>query len=184
MKKILIIALLAILAIIKPSFALGQAKNTPAIPIEVIATARGDVQSGLEKIGENGLQLPKGGQLVPVASAVPLKTEVSIVRLSSANNEQRGDRDEVLRLLDSAGYRPARLEEMLSVRAKFQSIDGSVVVYGSQLKYEGKTYSFQFQYRYQLGTDILAYKDGARPGMFEDTFKWLIQNLAIAAVQK
>jgi|APGre2960657423_1045063.scaffolds.fasta_scaffold00924_7 hypothetical protein len=181
MKNILIITLLAILTLIKPSFALGQVNNTP---IAVLATARGDVQSGIEKIGKNGLQLPKGGQLVPASSTEPLKTEVSIVRFSSANNEQRGNRDEVLKLLDSAGYRPARLEEMLSVRGKFQGIDGSVVVYGSQLKYEGKTYGFQFQYRYQLGTDILAYKDGARPGMFEDTFEWLIQDLAIAAVKK
>lgn len=165
--------------------------------LTVVASAQGDLATGVAK--SKKINFPNNARVNPKPVADKETVEVHILHfvfpelkknlpladfLAALDlRNERINKEELITLLDTAGYRPARLEEMMAVRPNLK-LDKDVQVYGTTVKEGVTSLAFMFQFEYEIGTDLMAYVDGARPGMFSDDYKWYKQNIYVAAVKK
>jgi hypothetical protein len=174
-----------------------QAEEQLQPTLTVLTSAHGDLATGVTKSGK--INLPQDVRLDPAPIADKETVEVHILHfvapdlkkiedhekflIALKSTYQRITKEELVSLIDAAGYRPARLEEMMAARPNLK-LKGDVQVYGTKATQGDKSYAFAFKYEYRLGTYILAYVDGARPGMFPDNYEWYKESVRVAVVKK
>jgi hypothetical protein len=182
--------LLAILGAVIPAFA-AQAENNGIEPkFAIVATAKGQIADGAKSLKD--FKLPKGIKISSAPEVSGSDVEIQVLKFDFTGIpaekyietlDGKVGAEQVLKMIDAAGYRPATITEVLSVREKLSKIDLNITVYGSNAQLDGKKYYFNIDYHYNLGEDILPYING-KVGLFETDWKGERYALSFAVVKK
>lgn len=183
-------------------------ENLPRKP-ELVSfmEAEGKAVAGVKKL--EGINIPKGSALIPAPVADSSTVKVELLKFVIPEppvidpNDELGQAAEkviepyvggntlmddavLLVALDKAGYRPARIEELMAVRSELTLKEGMVLVLGTHLTTSsGERCTFTIEYGYVLGTDILSYGEGmTKVGLRPVEYAGKKRNIILAAVKK
>ena len=162
----------------------------PAIPkLVVVQTARGNPADGWRSLKAlTGLR--KYAISPEPVELVATEVDVQILRFSSdaAHGEgaikttaEKIDSEPLLKAIKDAGFRPATIVELLSVKNKLKDVD--VSVYGNVAELGGKSYRFQIEFNYKAGQDVTQFS-GGRVGLFPADWQWDLGAVTVAAVKE
>ncbi len=164
--------------------------STPAIPkLVVVQTAKGNPADGWRTLkGLTGLRryaiTPEPVELIATEVDVHiLRFSTDIAGGGDASKAKGGmiDSDTLLKAIKDAGFRPATIVEVLSVKKKLKDVD--VSVYGNVAELAGRNHRFQIEFIPKPGQDSGEFS-GGRVGLFPADWKWEQAAATVAAVKE
>jgi hypothetical protein len=174
------------------AFTLTTIANPQTTSVTVLASAKTEVKEGLKHFNE--LKIPPGTILSPKPTPITKEIEVKVIRLSieglSTDEflekiKEKVGLEEIQKKIDGAGFRPAKIEEVVNVREKLKTTlkDEYVIICGTKAVMNKKDYYFVCDFEYILGTDILTYPPG-RFGFIPADWKTSLISSVFAVVKK
>lgn len=173
----------------KPATPTKPVPPPPTLKLAVVQTAKGNPVVGWRALKE--LTTLKRYAISPEpVELIATEVEVQILRFSFDNargdasakaNTDIIDSESILKAIKSAGFRPATIVELLTVKNKLKDVD--VCVYGNIAEFGDKAYRFQIEFIYKTGQDIAQF-NGGRVGLFPADWKWNQGSVTVAAVKE
>ena len=173
----------------KAATATQPAPKPVAPKLVVVQSARGNPADGWRSL--KALTSLRRYAISPEpVELVATEVDVQILRYGSdkasgdKSNKTSGveiDSEALLKAIKDAGFRPATIVELLSVKSKLKDVD--VSVYGNVAELGGKSYRLQIEFIFKPGQDAAQFS-GGRVGLFPADWKWDQASVTVAAVKE
>ncbi|MEI7953577.1 MAG: hypothetical protein WCJ66_00280 [Verrucomicrobiota bacterium] len=172
----------------RPKAATTPVSAPPVPKLVVVQTAKGNPADGWRTL--KGLTGLRRYEITPEpVELIATEVDVHILRFSTdsaggdAGKAKGGmiDSDTLLKAIKDAGFRPATIVEVLSVRKKLKDVD--VSIYGNVAELAGRNHRFQIEFIPKPGQDSSEFS-GGRVGLFPADWKWEQAAATVAAVKE